>query len=342
MSRSGITGFGPCRRRSYRDRSSSFKTGRKLSKIWRGQNGTRDVTQICSPVRLNCATKLEEFYRIFRVLTRTEEISKRTIASTKYIRSRDNTRSEDEPLYVVTILNLDPDPLLTVDTMEERMERFYDLVGSFDPRIIFNGHLRLQTDGYRWTPGSFRLQLPDLITMREGGRDKLDPVTLVPKGGRLPVEFPGFELDKVGPHLGPSVFVIPRTDTVPRTQQSSTSPKPWWRQGYKLKLKPDAEGRCPTWDPTLRYAVIMYTDLHPHWVPVPAILSTIETLQQRAPGADTSSTVTGMGMAWALMESLVSPRPRSWLPTNTIPQRIAIRYVCGATGYAGPGGIDRC
>jgi hypothetical protein len=28
----------------------------------------RDVTQICSPVRLKYTTKLEEFYRIFRVL----------------------------------------------------------------------------------------------------------------------------------------------------------------------------------------------------------------------------------------------------------------------------------
>ena len=28
----------------------------------------RDVMQICSPVRLNCATKLEEFYRTFRGL----------------------------------------------------------------------------------------------------------------------------------------------------------------------------------------------------------------------------------------------------------------------------------
>jgi hypothetical protein len=184
------------------------------------------------------------------------------IASTRYVRSCDTTRSEDEPLCVVTILNLNPDPLLTVDTMEERMERFYDMVGSLDPRIIFNDHLRLQTDGYRWAPGSFRLQLPDLITMREGAGDKLDPATLAPNGRGLLVEFLGFKLDKVGPHLGPSVSMIPRTDTVPRTQQSSTPPKPWCRQGYKLELKPDAEGRYLTWDPTLRYTVIMYTDLH--------------------------------------------------------------------------------
>ena len=56
------------------------------------------------------------------------------IASARYVRSRDTTRSEDEPLCVATILNMDPAPLLTVDKMEERMERFYDLVGSFDPR----------------------------------------------------------------------------------------------------------------------------------------------------------------------------------------------------------------
>jgi hypothetical protein len=117
----------------------------------------RDVTQICSPVRFNCATKLEEFYRIFRVLTRTEEISKRMIASTRYVRSCDTTRSEDEPLCVAMILNLDPDSLLTVDTMEERMERFYDLVGSFDPRIIFNAHLRLQRERLLLGSGIFSL-----------------------------------------------------------------------------------------------------------------------------------------------------------------------------------------
>ena len=74
---------------------------------------------------------------IFRALMGTAEVSKRMIASTKCVRSRDTTRSEDEPLRTATILNLGPDPLLTVDAMEERMERFYDLVGSFDPRIIF-------------------------------------------------------------------------------------------------------------------------------------------------------------------------------------------------------------
>ena len=44
-----------------------------------------------------------------------------------------------------------------------------------------------------------------------------------------------------------------------------------------------------------------------------------------------SPTATGMGMVWASMEPLASPRPRRWLPTHTIPQRIAIRYLCGAT-----------
>ena len=52
-----------------------------------------------------------------------------------------------------------------------------------------------------------RLQLPDLITMREGGRDELDPVALFSNSGGLPAGFLGFELDKVGLHLGPFVFV---------------------------------------------------------------------------------------------------------------------------------------
>ena len=78
----------------------------------------------------------------------TAEVSKRMIASTKCVRSRDTTRSKDEPLRAATILNLGPDPLLIVDTMEERMGRFYDLVSSFDPRIIFNDHLRLRRGDY--------------------------------------------------------------------------------------------------------------------------------------------------------------------------------------------------
>ena len=63
---------------------------------------------------------------------------------------------------------------------------------------------------------SLLLQLPNLITIRERGRDELDPVAPFPNGGGLPVEFPGFELDKVGPHLGSSIFVVPQSDTVPR------------------------------------------------------------------------------------------------------------------------------
>lgn len=121
-------------------------------------------------MQLNCATKLEEFYRAFRVLTRIEDISKRMIASTKYVRSRDATRSEDEPLRVAAILNMGPDSLLTVDTMEERVERFYDLVGSFDPKIIFNDHLRLQRDDYRWAPGSFRSSCPTSLPCEKGQR----------------------------------------------------------------------------------------------------------------------------------------------------------------------------
>jgi hypothetical protein len=75
----------------------------------------------------------------------------------------------------------------------------------------------------------------------------------------------------------------------------------------------------------------MYTDLHPQSVPTPSILGTIEALQQGPPGTDTSCTVTGMGIGQALMQSMASPQPRSWLPIHKIPQRIAIRYICGAT-----------
>jgi hypothetical protein len=296
-----------------------------------------DVQQICSSIRFNCTTQLEAFYRLFRVLTESTEISKRMEICAKYVRTRTTTRIKDEALCVATILNLDPGPLLSgIDSEKNRMERFYDLIGSFDSRIIFNDHLRLQTVGYRWAPESFLHQSPDLITMREGGIDMRPSVRLYPTGGGLPVEFPGFKLGDIRANLGHSFFIAAESHNVPQKQRhswSAGSEKAWWKQWYKVDIKPDTRGKYPTLDPNLQYVVVMYSDLHPNFVPSPAILGTIASEWQQ-PLETVNSFAAGVAhsnMSLELQRSLSSENPRSWLPIDTTPDRIPVNFVCQAT-----------
>lgn len=290
----------------------------------------RDPTNICSPVRMLCAIELEAFYRHFEDVTATANISVRMRSCAKHLRSRQTTRVEDEPLCVSTILGLDSGRLLVHDVFEDRMMSFYDSVKEFDPRIIFNNHPRLQRDGYRWAPRSFLHQLPDLIAGREAGMAEMPSVTLFPNGGGLPVRFPGLELHNIGPNLGSSVFVLPKIDTVPLTQQYLSSPSrpPWWKRWYKLEIHPDTKDL--TWDTRLRYAVVMSTDLHPdHLVlPAPAIVGTIEVWQHR-PGMDEPFTEADMELKLELQRSIAAVN--SAYPVYEVPQRITLRHLCRAT-----------
>ena len=289
---------------------------------------------ICSPVRLHCATKLHEFYQLFKSLTTNAEIHNRMIACARYLRTRQTTRLKDEPICVSTILSLDPSPLLALEKQEDRMERFYEIVGRFDPKIIFNNHPRLQTDGYRWAPESFLQQVPDPIIMREGGTEEIPLATLRPNGGGLFVQFPGFKLHNFEPNFDSSIFVVPRTVTIPREQKLMSPPKAWWNRWYSLKLLSDEKtGQPPVGlnpkEPKLQYAVIMYTDLHEDFLPAPAMLGTIGPAKEKCLETELKK-VPKTELSQQLELSLTPNKPRLWLPIDIFPTRIAFRYICRA------------
>lgn len=299
----------------------------------------RDAVNICSPVRVLCATQLEAFYRHFETSGETLDISTRMRSCARYLRSRQTSKLEDEPFCLAMILGLDPDRILAHEIFEDRMKILYESVKHFDPRVIFNNYPRLQRDGYRWAPRSFlHQQVPDLITVRDdSGVGPRSPVSLLPNGTGLPVRFPGFELHNVGrQHPGSSVFVVPRTDAVPLTQRlwpPSRSQWAWWKHWYKLQVHPD-DAKDLTWNPRLRYAVVMYADLHPDFLPAPAIIGTIDEAWQHPLGIkeeEESSTQTDAELKLGLEKALWTPiGSRRQLPMYEIPQRIAVRYVCRA------------
>jgi hypothetical protein len=235
---------------------------------------------ICSPVRFLCARELAAFYRYFEHYAGTNDIVSRFRYCAGYLRSRQTSRTEDEPVCVATILSLDPYSILSQDTAEGRMTAFYDLVKHFDPRIIFNDHPRLHTDGYRWAPRSLLHQSPDFITVRD--ISSIAPVAISPGGKGLSVQFPGFRLHNVRSDLGQSLFIIPRAN-IPGSEQlvQLKEAGPWWKRWYYLRLLSDVEGKYPAWDPTRKYAVILYTDLHPDFLPTAAILGEIKGTTER-------------------------------------------------------------
>jgi len=284
-----------------------------------------DPVYLCSPVRLLCVTELEAFYRYFEDTAKHHGIVARMRSCAKYLRSRQTGRFEDEPICVATILKLDPGPMFTHSAPEDRMACFYDLVGLFDPRIIFNEHPRLQKDGYRWAPKSFLHQVPDLITMREGGADHLPAASLIPRGGGLHVQFPGFEFYSVGSQLGPSVFVKQWTGGYSWMQWWSLDSKaPWWAYMYKLEIQPNADGSHPVRHPGQRYAVVLPGDLHPDFLPATGIMGIIE-LSNYHPAATmtTPSNPTMVTPPWTTYDT-----PANQRPAYLMLQRIVLRYIC--------------
>jgi hypothetical protein len=299
------------------------------------------MQHICFPVRFCCATQLEAFYTLFTSLTQSTDITQRMRTCAKYVRTRTTTRLEDETLCVATILNLDPRPLLSgIDSAKNRMERFYDLVGCFDPYIIFNDYPRLETVGYRWAPRSFLHQSSDLIATGDAEIRRMPPVRLYSDGHGLPVQFPGFILWDVRADLGHSFLVAPQTYTVPQEQmnlwQSMTEKgelKPWWDVWYKVELKQDTQGEYPTFDPNLHYVVITNSPVNCISIIEHAILATIDPKWQQPP--DTlESLAAEQAHGWAdfyLQLSLRSDAPGMWEPACTNPRRIPVNFVCRAT-----------
>ncbi|OAP54535.1 hypothetical protein AYL99_10983 [Fonsecaea erecta] len=239
---------------------------------------------LCSPVRLLCATELEAFYRYFEVAKASgTSIQKRMRSCAKYLRSRQTSRLEDESVCVANILDLDAAKVLVCKDSDMRMARFYDLVGQFDPQIIFHDHPRLPLPGYRWAPRSFLHQLSDFIPIREGGgvEDNALDGWLIPGAGGLPVRFPGFEF---GCHGLPPVdmpFLVRASNLPIHLQWTFMNKSAWWACTYELKLTEMLPGLesldvRPIGGHYRRYVVILPVEFHPDALPVKGIVGIMD------------------------------------------------------------------
>ncbi|KAH7303684.1 hypothetical protein B0I35DRAFT_517242 [Stachybotrys elegans] len=285
----------------------------------------RDPATICSPVRILSTNQLAGFYSGQPGMA--QDITVRLRSCVAHLRGRQTSRASDETLCLSTILGLDPGPLLREETADGRMARFYDLVGRFDPRIIFHTYLRLPLDGYRWAPRSFLQQESELFPMREGTHAP-HPATLTPNGGGLRLRFAGFELlsEAAGPgRWQPQtlpVFFRPWTagNPVPHQQQTRGVPTAWYTCAYKMEVAQrdlDEIDDVSLVGPGHRYAVILPSSLDPNALPVTGIVGIVDP-------STASNPVAHEGKIWTTGFGL----PSNQIPAYSVPWAMPVRYVC--------------
>ena len=285
----------------------------------------RDPTVLCSPLRLLCITELEIFYRYFEQARSDDvhgiNIVTRMRSCAKYLRNRQTSKSEDEPICIATILGLDSGPLLAQKDPARRMASFYDSVRHFDPRIIFHEHPRLHQEGFGWAPRSFLRQTPDLIAMREGGLewdDRPELATLIPGGGGLPVRWPGFEVIGLGPlNAGSWAFIRPWVGGnfgIPM-QWDYGRQVPWWSHTYKLEVLPEVDEGNPRLDNAAsRYAVILPIRLDPDALSGPGVTGILGSIESETPETPMMLSTDG--------------HPASHSTAYSGLHRLPLRYVC--------------
>ncbi|KIW62373.1 hypothetical protein PV04_10553 [Phialophora macrospora] len=291
----------------------------------------RAPEDLCSPVQLLCATELAAFYRLFDSSSSPHgddhDITARLRSCAKYLRSRQTSRSEDESVCMANILNLDAGKVLDSQGAVKRMARFYDLVGRFDPRIIFHQLPSLPYEGYRWAPRSFLHQLSDLISIREGSLidDNSSPTWLIPGGGGLPVRYPGFELIGSGALRPGSSTLVRGSIFAGQQQQPSWEHSPWWACTYRLELTgmlsdngDEADAVVLDANSGLRYAVILPCDLCPGNLPIPGVMGIVDSNVPQHPMAFG-------GTPWTTWTTNGTPRDQR--PCYSTPTGIPIRYV---------------
>jgi hypothetical protein len=128
------------------------------------------------------------------------------------------------------------------------MEKFFELVGTFDAQIIFNDFPRLTTPGYRWAPRSFLGQSNELLTVSNDRSWEVSRAEAkVRPGGGLLVEFPGAKLNTspIIPHLGKQFYFASEQDNI-------------W---YLIRLQPDENGEYMKWAKDAEYCVVSFEDL---------------------------------------------------------------------------------
>ncbi|AEO68452.1 uncharacterized protein THITE_2089960 [Thermothielavioides terrestris NRRL 8126] len=279
---------------------------------------------LCSPLRLLCAVELEAFYAGAELgADAGRDVSARMRSCARYLRSRETSRSEDESVCVANILGLPAAEVLQRDGADARMARFYDLVGRFDPRIIFHNHPRLGLDGYRWAPRSFLRQLPDLINVRDTGFQTTPQLcALLPNGGGLPVRFGGFEFSSDAlPRPGSPKLFKPMTDGrgwAPRWPGDTKVA--WFASTYEMVVQ-DVLEETPPLGPRQRWAVILPGVLQRDYLPPPPFRAIMGIIDADIPACPATAKEIRRTV-WTRPEGNVQ------YPAYTVPGRIPVRYVC--------------
>ncbi|RDW78988.1 uncharacterized protein DSM5745_05840 [Aspergillus mulundensis] len=320
----------------FRDGAESFEDMKRAElRVWEG----RAPRNLCAPLRLLCAVELEAFYRAAELSGHDAshlDVTARMRSCARYLRSRETSRSEDEPVCVAGILGLGGDSgareILARDGADARMATFYDLVGCFDPRIIFHNHPRLPVDGYRWAPRSFLRQVPDLIVSRGNGGMPAAAAVLIPNGGGLPVQFGGFEFscdgDDLMPQLGCSpVLIRPVTDGRGWGPRYAGDYKtPWFATAFEMEVHDVLEGSdaLPCARPGQRWAVIWDGCLERQSLPesVPAVMGIIDAETPPRPATD-------LEIQQTVWTEGIGPYQYQF-PAYSAPRWISVRYICRA------------
>ncbi|KAK4442922.1 hypothetical protein QBC34DRAFT_479230 [Podospora aff. communis PSN243] len=292
-----------------------------------------DPSTLLSPVRILIATQLAVFYSGMQSIQpgTSQDITVRLRSCVANLRGRQTSRVSDETLCLSSILGLDPAPLFKEKTDDGRMARFYDLVGRFDPLIIFHTYRHLPVEGYRWAPRSFLQQEAELFPMRAMVEaNPPQPATLTPNGGGLRLRLGGFELlsesgpssmTAFWPHTSP-VYFRPWTsgNAVMHRQRTRGVSTAWYSCAYKMEVTPRDLKEIA--DPSMlgpghRYAVILPTWLSPDAMPVTGVVGIIDPNTAANP-------VNHQGKVWTAGVRL----PGNQVPAYSVPWAMGVRYVC--------------
>ena len=188
------------------------------------------------------------------------------------IQNRATTRKSDETICFATLLKLNPTELLEAPE-GERMMKFLAMVKHFNRNIIFNTYPRLPNSGFRWAPTSFmdrsKSLFPSGMVPDDPDRSQEDDpfATLKPNGG-LQLTYAGIKLGPINSRSAKAIIVV----------IGDVTDADAFKLGFKIWLQEDEVVHWSSWDPKLRYAIVLY----PYWPyaspgePSAAILGALE------------------------------------------------------------------
>jgi hypothetical protein len=180
--------------------------------------------------------------------------------------ARTTTNKSDETICLAIILAMDPTLLLDLpgknqkkmtqeekqlreeEACERRMEKFLQMVGTFELKIIFSDLPRLKSEGFGWAPRTFLGRLGITLARRMELNYVDRSAVIKPDGKGLFLTCPGIILGSVWPGLGCNITV----------QQDATF-------HCQVTLIPE-EGQSHVWDsdPATRYVVLSYVPVLRH------------------------------------------------------------------------------